>query len=147
MCKDEIKRFEGLTIDEAWAELAKTDKETEENLKLDEALFSNLGSYTVKKTDVDEINAVIYNPENSDEEICVFPSSETTWFNVDEFERLEDEFSYEFPKGLFFLKCWGHENNAMTDYGIEYDYEYSRNYEITKISDKNLFEFLSDLLT
>ena len=127
-----------------WAELAKMDKETEENLKLDEALFCNLGSYTVKKTDVDEINAVIYNPENSDEEIYVCPSPETTWFNVDEFERLEDEFNYKFPKGLFFLKCWGHENNAMTDCGMEYDYEFSKNYEITKISDKNLFEFLTE---
>lgn len=133
-------------VDAAWEELARLDKETEENLKPDEALFQNLGCYTIKKKDVDEISAIIWNPDESIKgDYCRVLSASVQFFeNEDELDRLEDEFGYKFPTGLFRLKCWGYEMKSMTDYGIEYDYEYSRNYEISKISDKKLIDFFQD---
>ena len=136
------QKFDGLTIDEAWEELVKLDKETEENLKPDEALFQNLGCYTVKKTEVDEIVAVI---SNSGEYPYVC-SSNVDWFDSDSVDELHDDYNYEFPTGLFILKCWGHEHNSMTDCGIEYDYKFSRNYEITKIGNGDLLEILTEYL-
>ena len=133
-------------IDAAWEELAKADKETEENLKEDEALFKFCGAYTIKKKDVDEISAIIWNPDESDENDYrkVLSASVQFFEDEDELDRLEDEFGYKFPTGLFRLKCWGYETQSMTDCGIEYDYEYSRNYEISKISDKKLIDVFQD---
>lgn len=136
------QEFDGLTIDEAWEELVRLDKETEENLKPDEALFQNLGCYTVKKTEVDEIVAVI----NNSGEYPYVCSSNVDWFDSDSVDELHDDYNYEFPTGLFILKCWGHEHNSMTDCGVEYDYEFSRNYDITEIGKSDLVEVLMEYL-
>lgn len=135
-------------LDNAWEELNVIDNNIINNLKEDEALFGICGCYTRKKKDIDQVDILIWNPASSinNDYLRILDSSHS-FIDEDSLDILVEEYNYVFPTGLFLLRCWGFETQSMTDCGIEYDYEYSRNYSVYEISDKNLLNLIDNYLS
>lgn len=142
-----MSEVQPVTVDEAWELLAEAERQVEENLKEDEALFTDMGSYALKKKDVIEFRAVIWTPaDRKSDKIMIMASDDGIYFDEEDLDMLRSDYGYELPTGLYLLKFWGHEYDVMTDCGVEYDFTYSKNYEVRKLSDLCLYDYLTQRL-
>lgn len=112
--------------------IAKIDKETVENLKDNEALmFDTLGHYTMLKSELDEVVAIVsYEPTKD--------SLDVLYSEYDD-EVIEDfltKLGEKAPSGTFLIKFWGKDERTSYEYD-EWDFITSDNYEIEKYSDLN----------
>ncbi len=135
MAEEKLENWE----EKAWEELRKTDEETLKNLKDSEALFDNMVYYTIPKTELDEVVAIV--SRDPDTLIIDVLFSE---YDAELIEDYIENLGDKSPTGTFIIKFWGRDERASYEYD-EWDFITSVNYEIEKLSFYNFEKALKQI--